>query len=206
MLSIFRRKQEATSPEQEFWNWFLSNKKKIEKFVDSEHTDHSVYELLTKKMRAYHDEIVPELTKTNDDKYVLIITPDGIKAGIEPTKALAAAKPDIENWIVEKFRQPCDEITLDWNGLTYPSSDIEVVSQIDYEQDVVNIDVFIRNMNNDQKKYKNLAFLYLDHILGEFNTLTKVGYIEFHHIDQDKSVENSINLLQLRELIAKELY
>jgi hypothetical protein len=205
MLSIFR-KRKATSPEQEFWNWFLSNQKRIEKFVDSEHTDYSVYELLTKKMKAYHEEIVPELTKTKDDKYVLIITPDGIKEGIEPTKALAAAKPHIENWIIEKFRQPCDEITLNWNGLTYPSSDIEILPQIDYDKDVVNIDVFIRNMNNDEQKHKNLAFLYLDHILGEFNTLTKVGYIEFHHIDEDKAVKNSITLLQLRELIAKELY
>ncbi len=206
MLSIFQRKEKATSPEQEFWNWFLSNKKKIEKFVDSEHTDYSVYELLTKKMRAYHDEIVPELTKTNDDKYVLIITPDGIKAGIEPTKALAAAKPHIENWIVEKFRQPCDEITLDLKGLTYPSSDIEVIPQIDSEREVVNIDIFIRNMNKDSNKYQNLAFLYLDHILGEFNTLTKVGYIEFHNLDEDKRVKDSITLLQLRDLIVKELY
>ena len=206
MLSIFRRKEKITSPEQEFWNWFLSNKKKIEKFIDSEHTDYSIYELLTKKMRLYHHEIVPELTKTKDDNYVLIITPDGIKAGIEPTKTLAAAKPDIENWIVEKFRQPCDEITLDLNGLTYPSEDIEVVPQIDNEKDLMNIDVFIRNMNNDPNKYQNLAFLYLDHILGEFNTLTKVGYIEFHHIDQNKSIKDSITILQLRELIVKELY
>lgn len=206
MLSIFRRKENPGSPEQEFWNWFLSNKKKIEKFVDSNHSDYSVYELLTKKMRAYHDEIVPELTKTKDDKYVLIITPDGIKAGIEPTIALAAAKPDIENWIVEKFRQPSDEITLEWDGLTYPSSDIEIAAKINHEKEVVDITVFIRNMNKDEKKYQNLAFLYLDHILGEFNVLTKVGYIEFSNLDQDKREKDSLSMLQLRELIAKELY
>ncbi len=206
MLSIFRRKEKPGSPEQEFWDWFLANKKKIETFVDSDHSDYSVYELLTKKMREYHDEIVPELTKTKDDKYVLVITPDGIKAGIEPTKALAAAKPNIENWIIEKFRQPCDEITLEWNGLTYPSADIEIVPKIDHEKEVVDINVFIRNMNKDEKKYKNLAFLYLDHILGEFNVLTKVGYIEFCNLDQGESVKDSLTLLQLRELIAKELY
>jgi hypothetical protein len=205
MPSIFKR-QKKTPPEQEFWNWFMTNKKRIEDFVDSDHSDYSVYELLTNKMRAYHDEIVPELTKTEDDKYVLIITPDGIKEGIEPTKALAAAKPEIENWIVEKFRQPCDEITLELNGLTYPSSDIEIIPQIDREKEIVHLDVFIRNMNSDTKKYQNLAFLYLDHILGEFNLLTKVGYIEFHHIDNDKAVENARTLLEIRELISKELY
>ena len=206
MLSIFRRKKNADTPEQEFWNWFISRTKQIENFIDSEHTDYSIYHLLTKRMKAYHKEIVPELTKTKEDKYVLIITPDGLKSGIEPTIALAAAKPHIENWIVEKFRQPCDELTLELEGLTYPPSDIEVLPEIDFEKEVVNIHLFIRNLNNDPRKHKHLAFLYLDHILGEFNTLTKVGYIEFHNLDQEKTVKDSITLLQLRELIVKELY
>lgn len=206
MLSLFRRKEKSASPENEFWNWFTSNKKKLEMFIDSDHSDYSIYELLTKKMRAYNNEIVPELTKTEDNKYVLIITPDGIKAGIEPTKALAAAKPAIDHWIIKKFRQPCDEITLELNGLTYLSSDIEIIPQIDQEKEVVNIDVFIKNMDRDPKKYQHLSFLYLDHILGEFNMLTKVGYIEFHHIDEDKRIDNSLTLLQLRELITSELY
>lgn len=157
-------------------------------------------------MREYHEELIPELTKTEDEKYVLIITPDGIKEGIEPTKALAAAKPEIQNWIVEKFRQPCDEITLELNGLTYFSTDIEIIPQLDHRKGLVDIDVFIRNMNKDPKAYQHLCFLYLDHILGEFNMLTKVGYIEFHNIDENESLENSINLLELKEVIARELY
>lgn len=206
MFSLFRRKDNAITPEQKFWDWFIANKKKIEKFIDSDHSDYSVYHLLTKKMNTYHDKIVPELTKTKDDKYVLIITPDGIKSGIEPTKTLAAAKPDIDNWIVEKFRQPCDETTLELNGVTYPSSDIEIVPKIDPEKEEVHIYVFIRSMDKDPKKYQHLAFLYLDHILGEYNMLTRVGYIEFKHLDEGKSVKDSITLLQLRELIAKKLY
>jgi hypothetical protein len=61
-------------------------------------------------------------------------------------------------------------------------------------------------MNKDEKKYQTLAFLYLDHILGEFNTITKVGSIVFRHLDEGKTIENSINLLQLRKLIEDKLY
>lgn len=77
---------------------------------------------------------------------------------------------------------------------------------IDSEKEKVDIDVFVTNMNEDEKKYQTLAFPYFDHILGEFNTITKVGYIDFHHLDKGKGVQNSISLLQLRNLIAKELY
>jgi len=206
MLSFFKRKDNPKTSEEKFWNWFVENKAKFEKFMDSDHTDYSIYNKLTSEIQKYHAELFPELTKTEDDKYVLIITPDGIKAGVEPTKKLAAACPVIENWVIVKFRQPSDYITLNFKGLEYPATDIEVLPQIDHEKEVVDIDVFIRNMNKDESLYQSLAFLYLYHILGEFNSITKVGYIDFHHLDENKKVENSISLIELRNLIAENLY
>lgn len=161
---------------------------------------------MTEKIKNYNNLLFPELTKTKDDKYVLIITPDGIKDGVKPTKKLVEGHPKLNTWIVKKFRQPTDEITLNINDLEYPTSDIEIIPEIDSEKDKVDIRVFIRNMNKDEKKYQHLAFLYLDHILGEFNTIMKVGYIDFYHLDEDKSVENGISILGLRKLIVKELY
>jgi hypothetical protein len=205
MLGLFKQK-EKKSPEQVFWSWFIDNKRKIEQFVDSDHKDYSVYNKLTSKIQEYNKNLFPELTKSSSDEFVLIITPDGMKDGVEPTKSLAAVAPKIENWIVTKFRQPTDKILLNFKGLEYPSSDIEILHEIDSKREVVNINVFVRNMNKDPALYQSLAFLYLDHILGEFNSIMKVGYIDFHHLDQDKKVENSISLLDLRSLIARELY
>ena len=61
-------------------------------------------------------------------------------------------------------------------------------------------------MKKKRKKYQNLAFLYLDHILGEINSITKVGYIDFYNLEENKTVKESISLLQLRSIIAQELY
>ncbi|MEO7306632.1 MAG: hypothetical protein ABIW15_04225 [Ferruginibacter sp.] len=174
--------------------------------MDLKRNDYSIYNKLTDEIKKYSDILIPELTKTEDDMYVLIISPDGIKEGVEPTKKLAAASPGIANWVIVKFRQPSDEIILNFKGLEYPSSDIEILPEIDHDKEVVNIDVFIRNMNKDENLYQSVAFLYLDHILGEFNSITKVGYIDFHHLDEDKKVQDSITLLELRNLIADNLY
>lgn len=206
MFNLFKNKQASKNPEEKFWNWFILNKVKIEKFMDSELRDYSIYNKLTDQIKKYNDILVPELTKTEDDKYVLIITPDGLKEGVEPTKKLAEANPGIDNWVIAKFRQPTDKITLNFKGLEFPSSDIEILPHIDHEKEVVDIDVFIRNMNKDKELYQSLAFLYFDHILGEFNSITKVGYIDFHHLDEDKKVQDSITLLELRNLIAENLY
>ena len=206
MFGLFINKRIIKTSEEKFWSWFIDNKNKIEKFIDSGHGNYSIYNKLTDKIQEYNSILFPELTKTEDDKYVLIITPDGMKEGVEPTKKLAQESPLIENWIVVKFRQPADEIALNFKGLEYPSSDIEIFPEIDYDREVVNIEMFIRNMHKDEATYQSLAFLYFDHILGEFNTITKVGDINFYHLDETKQVEDSITLLQLRNLIAEKLY
>lgn len=204
MLNFFKKGKSNSA--EKFWSWFKDNQVRIEKFVDSDHSEYSVYNTLTKEIKKYNDYLFPELTKTEDDQYVLIITPDGMKDGVKPTQDLFNACPEVKGWVIKKFRQPCDKITLNIDGLEYPSPDIEIHPEIDHDKEQVDIQVFIRNMSSDVKKHQQLAFLYLDHILGEFNTITKVGYIDFHNLEKDKSVKDSINLLDLRKLIEKELY
>ena len=206
MFNLFKNENTNQTEEEKFWKWFVKNKQQVEQFVDSDHSNYSVYNELTSKIKKYNNILFPELTKTKEDRYVLIITPDGIKEGVAPTKKLGEACPQIENWIIQKFRQPTDEIVLNFNGVEYPSSDIEIAWVIDRENEVVDIEVFIKNMNQDKENYQSLAFLYLDHILGEFNTITKVRYINFYNLENGQTVKDSITLLQLRYLIAEELY
>lgn len=178
MFRLFRLRAKNTL-EEKFWNWFQNNLTDIEAFIDSDLKDYSVYNLLSKKIKKYNKNLFPELTKNKENKYILIITPDGMKEGVEATKKLGESHPDFDNWEIKKFRQPTDKILLNINGLKYPASDIKILPKVDYEREKVDIQVFINNMKKDEKKYQHLAFLYFDHILGEFNTIMKVGYFGF---------------------------
>lgn len=200
-LSLFNRQ----SKEEKFWNWVSKNKIELENFINSDQEDYTIYNQLTKEMKKYNSVLFPEMTLTEKDEVVLIITPDGMPEGVLPTEKLYNSKPELDNWIIQKFRQATDEIGLNYDGLEYPSSDIEIIPALDNEREKMNIQVFIRNMNTDVKKHQALAFLYLDHILGEYNTITKVEYIDFYHLENGKSLENGISLLELRKLIEKEL-
>ena len=191
--------------EKDFWNWFVKNKSEIEKFIDSDFSDYSIYNQLTRKLKPYSSILFPELTKNENDEYVLIITPDGDEKGIEPTKKLFDKHPKMENWLVRKYRQPCDEIGLNFDGVEYPSRDIEIIPEFE-DKDKVDLRIFVRNLNKDEKRYRSLAYLYLDHILGEFNSITKIRYVDFYHLDDGKSVKGGIGLLELRKLIEEKLY
>ena len=197
-------KSVTTTKEEKFWNWVSENKVELENFINSDHEDYTIYNQLTYEMKKYNSVLFPEMTLTEKNEVVLIITPDGMSEGILPTEKLYDSKPELDNWVIKKFRQASDETELNYDGIEYPNSDIEIIPELDKERGKINIQVYIKNMNSDVKKHQALSFLYLDHILGEYNTITKVGYIDFYHLEKDKNVENGISILELRKLIEKE--
>jgi hypothetical protein len=197
-----------STPEERFWNWFMKNEAKIREFINAGDNQKSndIFRKLTNKVKRFSKDILPELTTTAKGKPVLVITADGIKDGIKPTQKLVKAAPDIEGWEIVKFRQPIDDFSIEIEDFKFPAEDIQVIPHIDRDEDVVDIELFIRNMNDDEELYKSMTFLYLDHTIGEFNTMTKVRAIDFKHLDEDQSLSNSISLTDLRKLIEKELY
>jgi len=193
------------SSKENFWKWFTENRIKLEEFINNPGRDFAIYHEMTGELQKFSELLYPEIT-IRDNKYVLIITPNGMLEGVEPTREIVEAAPLFDNWEFVRFRQPLDQLSLEHDGIKYESSDIEILTELDEERNKVNILVFIRNMNNNPRGYQTLAFLYMDHILGEFNVITRVGYIDFKHLDKDKGVKDSISLLELRKFIEDHLY
>jgi hypothetical protein len=199
-------KQIKLSPEKKFWKYILDNKKELENFIDSDLSDYTAYNNLTDEIKKFSSLLFAEITRYSNGKYVLVLTPDGKIEGINDTQKLFEAKPEIDNWIVEKFRQPKDKIQFKYDGLEYPSSDIEIFAELNAEKEKFDIQVFIKNMNFDEQKYQIIAWLYLDNILGEFNSITKIGYVDFFNLEDGKTVKDGITILELRRLIDREIY
>lgn len=195
---------ETKLEEEKFWNWVSEHKVELENFISSDQKDYAIYNELTKEMKKYNSVLFPEMTLTEKSEVVLIITPDGLSEGILPTEKLYDAKPELDNWVIKKYRQASDEIELNYEGIEYPSSDIKIIPELDKERGKINIQMYIRNMDSDVEKRQTLSFLYLDHILGEYNTITKVGYIDFYNLESNTNVDNAISILELRKLIEKE--
>jgi hypothetical protein len=194
--------------ERLFWRWFIRNKMQIEKFVDTEnHENYFIYNKLTSKIKRVSELLVPEVTK-DDDKYILVISCDGISDGIKSVQKLYDSAPQLDRWTVIKFRQPKDRFDLNFNGLEFKYEDIKVWRKFDMEKEKADIALLIKGYNNEDKRYKALAFLYLDHFIGEFNTMTRVGHIDFlgwDTLESNKQIK-SINLIELKNEIADKLY
>jgi hypothetical protein len=90
---------------------------------------------------------------------------------------LYAQKPELENWIIMKFRQRrSDFFNLEIEGVKLSTED--VYYKLFKDDEKIGILVFIEKYNENVDLYKNVAFIFLDSILGEYDMETKVGAIE----------------------------
>jgi hypothetical protein len=112
-------------------------------------------------------------------KREFIISADGIAASFPAVEALHAAAPMLPRWTWLKYRPRLDlsdHMTLGGrkylaNGITYKM----------YEDDgKVGLEVFMEGLTEEDRKFhQDIGFLFLDHLLGEYDVETRVGFIEF---------------------------
>ena len=199
-------KRNKKTKERKFWDWFTNNKSGLEKFITSDLTDYRLYNRLTGEIKKYNALLFPEITISKDNKFVLIITPDGMPDGVVPTQNLFNEKPEIKNWIIKKFRQPLDTVELNFDGIEYALSDIKVKHYVDYDREKIDIKVFVKDFDKADSRKETLAWLYMDHVLGEYNTITKVGAVIFRDWKNIENENDLLSLLEIRKLIESELY
>jgi hypothetical protein len=64
------------------------------------------------------------------------------------------------------------------------------------------VKVLIADYKPNDDRYKSLAFLYLDHFVGEYNVITKIGLIDFDKLTQNK---DSVSLAEFQKIIIADL-
>ncbi|MEX2232557.1 MAG: hypothetical protein WD824_10380 [Cyclobacteriaceae bacterium] len=187
--------------EKQFWDWFLENRFGLEQFILSNTDDYSRYHELTDKLKGYNEHVIAELTMDSSDNHVLILSCDGRRDGIRPVETLFKQAPHIDKWIVQKFRSPGHVAELNYQGLNFKSKDVSVRYSV--RENYYDIQLFIRGYKNSDIRYKGLAFLYLDHLLGEYNVMTRIGTIDFKRPSLLTNTSDMVTLLELRAIIER---
>ena len=187
--------------DKEFWDWFLTKKTEIEEFIIAETDDYTIYNELTDKLKSYNDLVIPELTKDTQDNSVLILSCDGKRDGIPYVEKLYESAPKIDKWRIQKFRAPGHVNKLNYQGLEFKSNDLRI--KYDFDGQYYNIKLFIKGYKDNDDRFKGLAFLYLDHFIGEYNIMTKVGQIEFKKLGLFANTSDKVTLQDFRAIVER---
>ncbi len=187
--------------EKAFWDWFREHKTELEKFIASNTDDYSLFNELTSKLRSYNDLVMAELTKDLEKNNILVLTCDGRRDGITAVESLYENAPQIDKWKIQKFRAPGHVKELNYQGLALKPDAIKV--KYTWDGNYYNIEMFIRGYSESDERYKGLAFLYLDHLVGEYHVMTKIGQIEFKKLGLFTGTSDKVSLQELRIAIER---
>ena len=180
-----------------FWEWFDNNKSSIENFISSEHADYSIYETLSDKLKQYSEFLIPELTMTEDNKFVLVISCDGIKQGIPFANELVKNMKPIENWTVTVFRQPGPMECIPVNGLNLYRSNIFLQWQKSSSQKYF-LTFYVKGFSPHDPNYEIATLLHMDHTIGEFNAMTRIEGLEIKKLGLFQSKKELKTLDELK--------
>jgi hypothetical protein len=109
---------------EEFWNWFDENRGLLEDLVSEKTQSHVIYEFLSEKLKQYNRFLIPEITGSQKNKFVLNISCDGMKQGIPFVESLTENLKTFDNWEIKKFRQPGPMELIPLQGLNLKRNSI----------------------------------------------------------------------------------
>ena len=187
----------------DFWIWFNNQKKELENFLQSDFKDMSPYEILTEKATEFNEYIVPEITINKDNQFVLIISCDGMYQGISSVEKLFDATPHIENWIVKKFRQKgiCYDFPVD--GISFKKGEILVSFKEVPNTGKLLLDLYMKGYNENDERFDLASVVYLDHNIGEYNSMTKIYDINLKKLGWFTPRKKLISFQELTKIIEK---
>ncbi len=173
MFSIFSKK----TPEERFWDWFSKNEMMVSQI---ENDPEGVMDKLHKAIGKVQEGLTAEIGREVNGKREFVISADGIKERIPAVEKLYDAAPDNPRWVFFKFRQRTGTGNLRFRmgELELGPENFEVA--MDPDGDKTGFTVFIKSFDQDLlNAYAQAAFIMLDHAIGEYDMMTKVGAIEF---------------------------
>lgn len=129
----------------------------------------------------------------------LVISCDGISASIKSVKAVIATAPALDNWKIIAFRQRKSVADQELDGVVIKLKDIFFTYSFN-ENNLINLTIYVKNYANEQRNtFLAITFLYLDHLIGEYDVMSKLGAIDVRKLE-DKSYDHLLPITELVDL------
>ncbi len=171
--------------EERFWEWFGRNSDDLAAVTDCRER---VCDSLAAQMRKIDKNLTFAFGPAVDGRREFIVSADGIRAAIPAVKKLVEAAPSLPGWSIIAFRPPGDLGSVSLGGRELGPDDIWFSSQ---ESDgLVHLALYIRDLSRETfRPLAQGAFILLDHCLGEYAVMTRVGGIDFQPLPIDPVAE-----------------
>jgi hypothetical protein len=198
MLKNLFKKQ---TPEQRFWQWFCKNEDKY--YYMSQFEQEDLFDLLAVQLHNIHEDLAFEFTAQPNEDGIreMVISADGLAELIPYVLKLVNIAPEMERWKITAFRQPMVEgIEINYKGYKVSAETVYFNYQLSEDKSQIDANLFIEEFEADMV---GAIYLLLDSLIGEFNVMTRIRYLEFAELaNKDellslKDISNIINQIRI---------
>lgn len=182
-MSLFKSKEEK------FWEWFLKNDTLLFNFEENQE---ATFSELNNALRKVHKDLTFVFGPIISNRREFIVSADGFASLIPFVAKLVHSAPKMNNWTVLAFRPaqdgPCN---IELNGIKVTDKDLKF-DFLDEINNRIGLNIHAKGDENNRANYEMAVFIFLDHYIGEYDVMTKVGQIK---IDFDTNSGNPIEKL-----------
>ncbi len=190
------------SKEDVFWAWFVKNSSRLFHFEDEQE---KIFDEITVQLRKINPDLTFEFGPIQNDKREFIISAGGIKSSFPAVEKLYSVKPDLKEWKITKFRPRRDGLfTIQFLEKKVSSEDIRFLFFKDDDKTKIGILLFLNGYTESESSvYEEIAYLFLDQVIGEYDVETYIGAIEIQGFDS-KYFDQSVQIDQLAPMFDRE--
>jgi hypothetical protein len=158
---------------QQFWHWFSQHEAEIFNFeADRER----VFDELAIELQKVDANLTFEFGPKQSTRE-FVISAGGIKRAFPAVSALVDSAPRLEHWRITAFRpRRTPPNIVEFRGKRVNSKDVKF-TLLDNGK-VAGLHLFIPNFREDDADLKQIGYLLLDDVLGEYDVEARLGLIK----------------------------
>lgn len=170
-MSILRK-----NPYKAFWAWFGRHS---DEYFNAAGDIGAVAAAVNGQLQKIDSNLEAEFGPLRSPQREVFISCNGIYRSAHQVSRLVDEAPAMIQWQVVAFKQRTDMQQATYSGVILSLDDIYYDYQFN-ENGRVNIALYIKGYSKEtHEACGTLGFIFLDHLLGEYDVMTKLGVIDF---------------------------
>lgn len=181
----------AAATQDAFWKWFQANEARLAETAAKDPVA-VMTEVQSELERSAERGVIVEIAVEPDGQkpHTLVVSADGHKPLFPAVRKVAEAAPPLKRWKVRAFRPRRPEgMDMEIGGTSYGVADF-TWREVGRNQGLLDVEIAVKGLTPANKEQLGQAgFLMLDAMVGELDTETKIGGIEFVAPEKKPSAE-----------------
>lgn len=187
----------------DFWKHFEKEEASIRELMDAKAESNKLIDRVNEVLSVAFNNAYFELGQNEENKYELILTPEGDHSKLLPLQYWLEAAPEklkqTWNFYSSKPGKAGDSFELRMYDTSVSLKDVQIYTTIDEQAQKINLQVYSPNlMKLEENQRYSMLLIFLDQFIGEIYSMEYVGLIDF--IEKPFEVEG-ISAVQLKKEI-----